>query len=64
MIVGGDDPVGSYGKTTGKLYEIYKKNGMSDVEYKVYPGGRHELLNEINKEEVMNDVLAWIDARM
>ena len=64
MIVGGDDPVGGYAKTVEKLYEIYKNNGMSDVELKVYPGGRHELLNETNKEEVMNDVLAWIDARM
>ena len=55
------DPVGSMGKATKKLAEEYKKNGVSDVELKLYPEGRHEMLNEINREEVYQNVLNWIN---
>lgn len=58
---GGDDPVGLFGKGVEKVYEAYRNIGMKDVKYKLYPGGRHEMLNEINKEEVYEDVIAWIE---
>lgn len=62
-IMSGDkDPVGSFGKATTNLYKEYKKNGVEDVELKLYPGGRHEMLNEVNKEEVYNNVLNWVNA--
>lgn len=57
------DPVGSMGKATKKLYEEYKKNGVNDVELKLYPEGRHEMLNEVNKEEVYANVLAWLNSK-
>lgn len=60
LIAGTDDPVGSYGKTVKKLHDIYKANGIADLELKLYPGAKHELLNETNRDEVMNDVLEWI----
>jgi alpha-beta hydrolase superfamily lysophospholipase len=63
IIFGSDDPVGSYGKTIKKLIEIYKKNGMTDVTFKEYPGARHELFNEWNRDEVTADFLAWINSR-
>lgn len=60
FIAGGDDPVGSYGKAIPQAVAAFQKAGMQDVSSKVYPLGRHEILNEINKEEVYQDVWAWI----
>lgn len=60
FIYGSDDPVGSYGKTIKALYNIYKANGMEKVDIKEYPGDRHELLNENDKETVEKDVIDWI----
>ena len=64
FIVGSEDPVGSYTKTVKKLVEIYKNKGMSEIEYKEYPGARHELLNETNRAEVLNDILAWLNKEL
>jgi alpha-beta hydrolase superfamily lysophospholipase len=60
---GGDDPVGEYGSGTKKLYEFYKKLGYTDTELKIYPDGRHEMFNELNKEEVYLDLVNWLDRR-
>ncbi len=60
---GGKDPVGGAGKGVNKLYRAYKKQGILDVTVKLYPDGRHEMLNETNREEVMGDVVAWMSAR-
>ena len=57
LIAGTDDPVGSYGKTVSSLYKWYKKLGIQDVSIKLYEGGRHELLNETNKQEVIADII-------
>ncbi|HHU55587.1 MAG TPA: alpha/beta hydrolase [Acholeplasmataceae bacterium] len=62
LIVSGDkDPVGEYGKGVIRLYNELKKSGAKNVEYKLYPEARHELLNETNKEEVYSDILNWLD---
>ena len=61
FIWGSDDPVGSYGETIKQLIDIYKSNGMEKLAQKEYPGDRHELLNEDNKEEVEKDIIDWID---
>ena len=61
FIWGSDDPVGTYGKTIKELIEIYKSNGMQKLEFKEYPGDRHEILNEDNKEEVENDIINWVN---
>lgn len=61
FILSGDkDPVGSQGKDTKKLYDMYIKNGLKNVEIKLYKNGRHEMLNEINKDEVISDIISWI----
>ncbi len=60
LLYGGDDPVGGYGKTVRKLYRCYISNGMSRVQLKCYPGARHEILHELNKNEVFEDILDWI----
>ena len=60
FIAGGDDPVGDYGKGVEQSAQEFRKAGMVRVSEKVYPGCRHEILNELNKEEVYNDVANWI----
>lgn len=61
MIYGDQDPVGSYGKTINRLYEIYNNNGMSNVEIKAYKDDRHEILNEDDRYEIMADITGWLD---
>ena len=63
FIAGGDDPVGSYGKGVHKCAEAFRKAGMTDVSVRVYPLCRHEILNEINKEEIFADVREWIEKK-
>ena len=59
---GAKDPVGKNGKGVLKLVKTYKEHGMVDLTYKLYKDGRHEMLNEINKEEVIEDVIKWLNA--
>ena len=47
-----------------KVYEMFLKSGKKDVECKLYKGFRHEILNEIGKEQVYNDILAWTTKHM
>ncbi len=61
LIASGDkDPVSNYGKSVKDLYRIYKENGIETVELKLYEGARHEILNEINKEEVKSDIFNFL----
>lgn len=64
FIAGGDDPVGPYGKGVQKCADTFVSVGMTDVKTKIYPLCRHEILNEINKEEVYEDVLRWIQTKL
>ena len=57
---GSADPVGGMGTSTTALVNIYRLLGIQDLEYVLYPGARHETLNETNREEVMNNLLSWI----
>lgn len=60
IIGGAKDPVGSCGKQIKSLNKRYLKHNI-DSKYKVYPDCRHELLNEINKEEIYNDILDFYE---
>lgn len=61
ILSGDEDPVGNFGKGTTKLYETYHAYGVKEVELKLYKGARHELLNELNKEEVTTDLIHWLE---
>lgn len=64
-IMSGDkDPIGKNGKGVLKLKDRYIDLGVKDVSCKLYDGGRHEMLNEINKDEVIENILAWIDSKI
>ncbi|MBO7525972.1 MAG: alpha/beta hydrolase [Clostridia bacterium] len=60
LISGAADPVGSYSKTTKKLFDFYKNVvGVKDVELKLYEGVRHEYLNDVSRETARADILAF-----
>ena len=60
FIAGGDDPVGNYGKGVEQTAAAFRKAGMERVDVKIYPLCRHEILNEINRRDIYQDVAAWI----
>ena len=63
IVSGGEDPVG--GKTAcPKVLEGYKKRGFLDVTMKLYPEDRHEILNELDRENVYGDILRWMEERI
>lgn len=59
ILSGDNDPVGGFSKGVKKLYKTYKNVGFN-VSMKLYEGGRHEMLNEINKDEVITDIKNFI----
>ncbi len=61
IFAGDKDPVGNMGKGVLKLVKTYQNVGIKDLEYKLYKDGRHEMLNEINRDEVMEDVIQWLN---
>ena len=61
LIAGDKDPVGRKGKGVRKLADKLRAAGMDDVEVRLYPGARHELINETNRDEVHADVLAFLE---
>ena len=63
LFSGAQDPVGSNGEGVKKVFGFFKDHGTADLSMKLYPGGRHEMLNEINRGEVYADVLDWLEAR-
>lgn len=65
LFVSGDkDPVGNYGNGVKSAVDYYKNAGVKNIDMKLYPDARHEILNEINKDEVYNDLLNWIKCEL
>lgn len=60
ILSGTDDPVSLYGKTVQSLAGIYKGIGIKNVKLTLYEGGRHENLNETNRDEVTRDIIGWV----
>jgi len=62
--VGGDDPVGGE-RSAQKLVAAYtRRSGLRDVRLIVYPGARHEVFNEVNRDEVLADLVTWLDSHL
>ncbi len=64
FIAGDKDPVGNYGEGVKKAFEDFKQAGMERISIKLYPGDRHELLNEKDKHKVYEDLYPWIMERV
>ena len=62
IISGADDPVGAYGKGIITVFDSLAETFHDHIEYTLYDGMRHEILNEPEKEKVYNDVLRWIES--
>lgn len=64
FVMSGDkDPVGQMGTGVKKSADYYKDRGY-DVSLKLYPEGRHEMLNEVNRAEVYADILGWVNRHL
>jgi alpha-beta hydrolase superfamily lysophospholipase len=61
MFSGSRDPVGADTKGVRWLMDQYRKAGVRDVTHRFYEDGRHEMLNEVNRDEVQRDLIAWLD---
>lgn len=64
LLSGASDPIGDYGKGVSRLFSQYQLLGYNDLGLCLYPGARHELLNETNRDEVTKDILDWMNARI
>ncbi|GLQ06382.1 alpha/beta hydrolase [Sneathiella chinensis] len=61
VFAGDQDPVGENSKGIERLLAAYDRHGFSRVSHRFYPGGRHEILNETNRDQVMADYLDWLE---
>jgi alpha-beta hydrolase superfamily lysophospholipase len=61
VFAGSADPVGDMGSSPTALVDVYRSLLIKDLEFVLYPAARHETLNETNREEVMGDLLAWLN---
>lgn len=60
LFSGDQDPVGQMGEGVKKVAEEYRAAGLASVTCRLYPGGRHEMFNELNREEVYADLVQWL----
>ncbi len=61
---GDEDPVGEMGKGVTRVANGYKNNGNSALTFHLYEGGRHEMLNETNSQEVEEDIMTWLNSQI
>lgn len=64
LLSGGRDPVGGMGAGVKRVCEEYRDAGVRDVSMTLYPDARHEIFNEINRDEITRDLADWLDQRI
>lgn len=64
IAIGGEDPLGGERSVRSLAAAYRRRSRLTDVEVTVYPGGRHEIFAETNKDEVIADLLRWLDDRV
>ena len=57
---GSDDPVGQRLEGVRVLIDRYRSAGLTSISHDFYTGGRHEMLHEINRRDVITNLLVWI----
>jgi alpha-beta hydrolase superfamily lysophospholipase len=62
LVSGADDPVGQFSKGVDRVAQQLRQAGFRHVKKLLYPGMRHEILNEVVKKQVYADVAAWLTA--
>jgi len=61
LIAGDADPVNEQLKGLHFLEQLWRDNGVQSIDTQYYAGGRHEMFNETNRDQVTQDLIAWID---
>ena len=61
LISGEKDPVGNDTLGVIEVAEALEKVSIDEVLYRFYPGARHEILNETNRDEVFEEIVVWIE---
>ncbi len=64
IFAGALDPVHGDQQLLNLVVQRYNDAGIEDVEQKYYPEGRHEMLNETNRDEVTSDIIAWLETHL
>ena len=65
FVAGDKDPVGSCGKGVIQSHEAFKAAGVRDCTLKLYPGLRHEILNEKpQRDQITNDIETWLLSKL
>ena len=64
FLAGDADPVGERGKGVERAVQSLRDAGVQNIEVKFYPGARHELLVETNRQEVFADIAGWIEKQL
>lgn len=60
FVAGNEDPVGANGKGVSAVYQRYLTKGAKNAQMKLYEGDRHEILNELDRAVVYEDLLSWL----
>lgn len=60
VMVGDQDPLNDGTRLSDQLVQRYRDAGLTDITYRIYPGARHEVLNEVNRDEVEAELAAWV----
>jgi alpha-beta hydrolase superfamily lysophospholipase len=61
LIAGDCDPVSGNTRQLEPWIAEYRAAGITDLQYRFYPGARHELFSEIKRDEVIADLLSWLN---
>lgn len=61
FVAGSEDPVGNNGKGVQTVFQRYLAKGAKKAKIKLYEENRHEILNELNRDTVYEDILSWIN---
>jgi alpha-beta hydrolase superfamily lysophospholipase len=64
VFAGSEDPVGEQTSSVDQLLGAFRRAGLRKVTHRYYPGGRHEMVNETNREEVTRDLIGWLDEHL
>lgn len=64
LVAGEEDPVGAYGKGVRKVCHRLIEAGGQDIALRLYPGNRHEIINESNRLEVYHDIARWMASKI
>ena len=64
IMIGSEDPLGGEASVRELAKDYLSRSRLSDVEVAIYAEARHEIFNETNREEVLTDLIAWLDGHL